>query len=425
MNSAYRIRRAESSEDGARLHQLFSEVFYPEDVGTFAETLFHHLPGMKKENWFIAEEKKSATIVSAFALIPWVWEIEGNALKVAEMGIVGTKKEHRHKGLMKKLYEAFHATLVEEQFDLSMIQGIPGFYHQFGYYYSIPLENNITLSTDTLPTDPEKEVYRFRRAGLDDIIFLMEEDTKYRRFYSISVKRDKENWRYLLTHSLKTEYGSDFWIMENKDNEQFYFRIPHKGFGNGLIVSEVSEHIHYDALVNLLLFCKKKAIERNKPYIRLNIHNGSTAGTMAISMGAQKGIPYAWQIKVPNIPNFLQKITTILEKRVRESCCENFSETLRLDFYKSKIDILWNKGRIMSIEPGTEAECPNTFCMSEDLFPALCLGHRSWHELQYVRPDIFPAPQYIMPDPFSSSDKSGLVMDILFPRSTSWIYEQY
>ena len=70
MHTEYCIRRAESKDDGKRLYDLFQEVFYPEEVGVLAETMFHHLPGMTKENWFIAEEKATGRVVSAFALIP-------------------------------------------------------------------------------------------------------------------------------------------------------------------------------------------------------------------------------------------------------------------------------------------------------------------------------------------------------------------
>jgi len=59
LNTTYRIRRAESSDDANRLHALFSDVFHPEDVGSLAETMFYHLPRMEQKYGFIAEEKQS------------------------------------------------------------------------------------------------------------------------------------------------------------------------------------------------------------------------------------------------------------------------------------------------------------------------------------------------------------------------------
>jgi predicted acetyltransferase len=138
MNNDYTIRRVEHPGEADELLQLFNGIFHPEKVGDFAYTLFHHFPGMKQEYWYVACDNKSGNIVSSFALLPWIWECEGVALKAGEMGIVGTHPEHRKRGLLKRLATEMSATLEEEKYDLSVIQGIPGFYHRFGYYYAVP-----------------------------------------------------------------------------------------------------------------------------------------------------------------------------------------------------------------------------------------------------------------------------------------------
>lgn len=414
LDEQYAIRRAESDDDGHRLNELFSAVFHPSDVGTLAETIFLHFPGMKREYWFIAEEKETQTIVSGFSLLPWTFELEGLELKVAEMGIVGTLEEHRKRGLMKRLNREFDQTLDEEEFDLSIIQGIPGFYHQFGFHYSIPLENHINIPFHLLPDELEEEPYTFRLTTVEDIPFLIEEDSAYRKAFSLSSIRDEGIWKYMLTESGETEYGSEFWIGERKDGaEQFYCRIPKDGFGNGLIVSEISETIGHEALHHLLFFCKQKALERDKPYIRLNLHNESVGGKIAIGMGAPEGKPYAWQIKIPDKTRFLKKIAPVLEKRIAQSPFPRFSETIRLNFFKSSVDLGWDAGKLVSIEPG-DGECPNTFSINEEWFPALALGHRSWRELRHIQPSIFP-----------SSEKTALLIETLFSTCKSWIHEQY
>jgi predicted N-acetyltransferase YhbS len=414
MNNIYRIRRAEASDDAKRLHVLFSDVFHPEDIGTLAETMFHHLPRMERKYWFIAEEKETSRIVSAFALIPWTWELERIRLRVAEMGIVGTQEKHRGRGLMRILNTEFDKTLDDEQFDLAVIQGIPGFYHRFGYHYAIPLENHINMPLHLIPEEEEKENYSFRRISVEDIPYLLQEDQTYRDHFSLSTFRDDANWKYLLTDSLTTDYRSDYWMMEHRNNSaQYYCRIPRHGFGSGLILSEISENITYEALRRLLSFLKQLALERNKPYIRLNLHHDSTASTMAISMGAQQGKTYAWQIKIPNIIRLLTTMVPVLEQRMETSPFTQFSGTLRLNFFKTKVDLRWVKGKLENVIPG-EGECQDTFSINSDLFPALCLGYRTWREIRYIRPDISP-----------STGKSALLIETLFPPKKSWIHEQY
>ena len=426
MDEKLKIRRAESPADGVKLKTLFNTVFHPEEVGVLAETIFARFPRMKHDYWFIVEDPESSAFVSAFALLPWVWEMEGERLKVAEMGIVGTLAEYRNKGLMKILNREFDQTLREDGFDLSVIQGIPGFYHKFGFHYAIPMDNHINLPLYVIPDELENTPYSFRLASADDIPYLLSEEEKYRRYYAISAYRDEENWQYLLGDSLKTEYGAEFWIAEHHEkDERYYVRILFHGFGKGLIISEASAHMRHEAAVAFLVFCKKLAGERGKPYIRLNLHNDSAFGKMAISMGAEKGKPYAWQIKIPDKANLLKKIAPVLERRMEKSCFSDFSETLRLDFFQSKIDLKWNRGHLESVLQGDDEDCANTFCINEDLFAPLCLGHRTWRELQSVRPDIFPAEQYVRPNVTTATNKTGLLVDTLFPSLVSWICEQY
>ncbi|MCP4579190.1 MAG: GNAT family N-acetyltransferase, partial [Deltaproteobacteria bacterium] len=171
----YLIRNAESIKDADGLHDLYSEVFYPEKVGELARTLFHSLPGMEKAYWFIAEEKKTCKIVSAFALLPWIWQMDGVSLKVAEMGLVATRETHRNKGLMKQLNRAFDRTLRKENFHMAIIQGIPGFYHHFGFYYAVDFENHIDFPFYAVPEIPDAG-YSIRLGTVEDIDFFMAED---------------------------------------------------------------------------------------------------------------------------------------------------------------------------------------------------------------------------------------------------------
>lgn len=426
MNTDYKIRRAESKDDGKRLHDLFQEVFHPEEVGVLAETMFHHLPGMTKENWFIAEEKATGRVVSAFALIPWAWEMEGVPLKVAEMGIVGTLEAHRGKGLMRLLNKEFNQALADEGYDLAVIQGIPGFYHRFGFHYAVEMENHINLHLAALPGKPESPCFDFRRAGVEDIPFLMAKDEAYRGAYSIAVKRTEANWWYLFSESLKTEYGSEFWVMTDPKGEaSHYFRIALNGFGKGLIVSEVSEGVDEGAAQEILSFCKGKALEGDKPYVRLNLHRESTLGKIARSMGAPESLPYAWQVKVVDKEAFLKRMAPVLERRLADSLFPSYTGTLRLNLFDSGIDLAWQDGKLHHIGPATGEDCDAMMSMTDDLFALLCLGHRSWQEIRHIRPDIFPDLIYVDPAVCPASGRTARLVDALFPKRMSWVYCQY
>jgi hypothetical protein len=419
------IRRASSKSDCDKLKILLNTIFSPEKVGDLAETFFYHLPGMKNEFWFIAEDKNTSQIVSTFVLIPWQLEIGGILFKVAEIGLVGTSENYRGLGLIKMLNMEFDKAMEDEGFDFAIIQGIPGIYQKFGFYYSVSLENHINLPLHVIDSDSNEE-YNFRLAGINDIQFLMKQDELYREHFFISSIRNIDHWKYLLTEGKKTDYGSEFWMMENENrNEKYYFRILLQGFGTGLILSEVTENITTEALTKLFAFVKKLATERNKPYIRLNLHNESSAGKYAIHMGAEIGKPYALQIKIPDKAGIINKMIPIINRRLSESSLYNYNGILRLDFYKERIDIGIYKGEVKSILKNSNENCSNIFYICTEMFPALCLGHRSWQEIQFIHPDVFPFSQYVNPVANKNEDLSGLLLDCLFPKLKSWVYLQY
>jgi predicted N-acetyltransferase YhbS len=409
MQKEYTFRRGDEAADTQRLEELFNQVFAPSPVGKLAATVTHHMPGMQPQNWFIAEKSRDEP-VAAFALVPWTLEWEGVTLKVAEMAIVGTSKEHRGQDLQRRLNLNFDHVLQEEGYDLAIIQGIPGFYGQFGYHYALPLENHVNMPLHAI--GEANTAYAFGLATTDDIAFLLQQDAEYRAAFSLAAQRNAEVWRYMLGPSRDTEYGSEFWLLQ-KEGECFYFRVPKDGFGTGLIVSEISENISAQAMQALLIFCKEKALERDKPYIRFNLHNDTNPGKLLRGLGAQTGKPYAWQVKIPDAARLLKKATPVLENRLASSPFAGLSAKLRLDFFRYRLDLVWNDGRLVSVETAS-GDAEHSFCLNDNLLAALCLGHRTWEDLRHIQPDIFPA-----------GGQGGSLVEALFVKKPAWIHQQY
>ena len=180
-----------------------------------------------------------------------------------------------------------------------------------------------------------------------------------------------------------------------------------------------------DSPTNFFAGCKKRAQSETSRDNMLNLAVESTAAKTAISFGASVGRPYAWQIKIPDRGRFLGKIAPVLEARLKKSSLAGFTGTLRLDLYCEQIDLCWSEGRLESVTSGRGGECEKAFFIPEDLFAPLVLGHRTWRELQDIRPDLFPAMMYVGPGVDSASDKTVRLIDALFPAERSWVYEQY
>lgn len=421
-----KFRRANSDNDIKELKQFFNNIFHPEKVGELAEVLTERHPNVGKDAWFLIEDTEVSKIVAGFVIIPWKWKFEGIELKVAESGIVGTDPDYRGKGLMRKLYNELDIYIKESGYDLSMIQGIPGFYHNFGYYYSVTMDNHINMPFHNISEYSGKDEISIRECTDNDIDFLVSQDEITSSEFAVSVYRDSEVLKYLLNDSNKTEYGGSFYVVENKThNMSYYFKTSLQSFGTGLTINEISENIDYMSFCKVLEFCKKDAVKNGKPYIRLDLHNESAAGKMALSMGAEEGSPYAYQIKIDNRLDFIRKISPVLEKRLKNTMFSTLSAKLRIDMYKESVDISFNNGTIADVCISGSDSPDYTFNLPIDLFPVLMLGHRTWQELNSNRPDIAPQMQYLSPVENRAFTDCRLLIDTLFPKCKSWVYLQY
>lgn len=416
----YIFRNGKNQDDLNQLKALYNKVFAPEKVGELADALTLHYPDFNFENWFIAEHNQE--IVSGLALIPWRWQFEDVTLKVGEMAIVATDEKHRGQGLLRKCNEMLSQELVGQSYDLSIIQGIPGFYHQFGYHYAVNFEHHTELALYSIPDLDDSNA--FRAAEFSDIPFLMQEDERYRKEYSLSIIRSEAKWKYILSEGKNSGYETDVFIIKQFD-EQYYCRILKQGFGEGLIVSEASYNMPKAVLDMFLSFLKQQANEAKKPYIRLNMPDSHCLVKYAKHFGAINKPGYAWQIKIVDKCKFINKLTPLFEARIANSEFAGLNGTIVLDLYKTQITFEFKGGLMQSPSEKTMENPDYLMSIPEDLLAALILGHRSWQELQYNRPDIFPADQYLRFNVVNPAEVTGRLMNVLFPKTDNWAYCQY
>ena len=85
---------------------------------------------------------------------------------------VGTREEHRNKGYSRRVMEHTIAFMNETGYDVSMLFGIPNFYHKFGYTTAIP-ETYVEFDTKDVPTAaPTYQVRKFQTMDAPKIIEL-------------------------------------------------------------------------------------------------------------------------------------------------------------------------------------------------------------------------------------------------------------
>ncbi|HML22519.1 MAG TPA: GNAT family N-acetyltransferase [Aggregatilinea sp.] len=377
------------------------------------ELILRH-PHTHPRHWLFVEDTSTGETVSSIALIPWQWQYEDVTLRVGEMGIVGTNEAYRHRGLIRALVERFKELLAEGEYDLSHIQGIPYYYRQFGYEYALPLERKWHVELHALPADPPAAPRpTIRLATPDDIPALMRHYAAMMRSVDIHTVRDEPLWRYLLNIAPMTATAHETWLAVDAAQQIVgYWRIDLAGFGQGLNVAECSP-LPYGTAAYVLHWLKQIAIDRGKPYIRLNLPAENSLVQTARGWGAHDMGHYAWQIHVPDAARLLHTLAPIFERRVACSMFAGLTRTVRVSLYRETIEMRFVDGMIKAVESVGFSE-GGDISLPPLLLAPLALGYRTWRDLREMYPDVS-----------CWEPSSQPLIDTLFPRAASFITQIY
>ncbi|MBN1122836.1 MAG: GNAT family N-acetyltransferase [Anaerolineae bacterium] len=403
------VMKSISTEEEVEQLEAFNISIHGEEVKNLTRHLINHHPRTNPDQWLMIIDEQTDQIVSSLCLIPWTWRYEEVELRAGEMGIVGTLPEYRGHGLIRQLDRRFKELLDEGGFDVSHIQGIRYFYRLFGYEYAMPLQVWNSLELRDIPDGDD--AISFRPATVDDIPMLSKLYDEAGQTLGVSAVRDEESWRYLFEYGPSTECGREFYLALNTSGEvSGYWGIEPHGFGEGLNVSETSLMDYQTARASIRKF-KALAIERQKPYVRLNLPDSILIET-ARSMGLKDDGIYPWQILIPDTVRFLKTIAPVLERRIAESPYMGISEMVIINQYRNAAKLQIEAGKITAIErqPGMIG---HEISIPPNVFAPLVLGYLSVDTLIERYPD------------FSVDGANSGLIRTMFPEMESFIYEQY
>jgi hypothetical protein len=384
----------------------FNGTIHGEGIADLTFALLEHFPGMKWDDLVFVEDVTTGAVVSSLCLIPWSMRLGAATLQIGEMGIVGTAEPYRRRGLVRTQVRYFMQRLNMRGCHLSVIQGIPYFYRQFGYTYAMPLEGGLIVNARELPAAAPRLI--FRRATAADIPLLATfyEDSTARLAYA--AVRDDASWHYLLGPALATETSSVFWLMEAPDSTPIgYLRLPDNHFGDELAVSEVSA-LGYDAALEALHWLVAQAHARQLPGVRLNLAASSSLARLARSLGARDLGTYAWQVHIPSPAALFRALIPTLDARLAVSLFQHWSGEVEFDCYTTGVGLVIVDGRVASVEP--VAMPASDLRLHPDALTQLVLGWRTLDELHTSYPDN------------NVPGRWRLLLETLFPRLEGFLY---
>jgi hypothetical protein len=382
-------------------------------------------PTFRVSDFLIVEDTRTRSIVSSCNLISQTWFYDGIPFGVGRPEIVTTNPDYRKRGLIRAQFEELHRWSAARCELVQAITGIPYFYRQFGYEMAMPLGGGrVGLASDIpLLKDGESEAYIIRRARVDDLTLINELYESGNRRSLVYCERTPALWRYELDgHSVGSASRPELRIIQNCDGDAVGF-IAHFPAAPGsrfdIQLLELKPDVSWlQVTPSVLRYMKTTAesanLESHVPFSQFGFGFGPEHPTYQVIPRKLPIIepPYAWYLRVPDLPAFLRQIRPVLEQRIAESPARNYSGELKISFYRSGLALLWDRGKLASVESWQ----PGVRDWSVPRFPGLSFlqlvfGKCTLEELMLVYADCW-----------SGSDEANLLLHCLFPRKASNVW---
>lgn len=404
----FTFQHLETDEDIEQNIDIQLKVFGPgSGVDLLVKKLVYNHPRMTLKNHFVI--KHHGKMVATLNLIPSEWSIGGILLKVAEMGNVATLPEYRNRGLIRTLVNEYHKEVVNQGYDLSVIEGIPYFYRQFGYEYAIPLDEEIVIQLERLPSqEPIPEIRPFTDKEIPKAMKLLAETQS--KFYVHSV-RDEQIWKMQQETGLTDGHVFEGYAVEENGEMTAYFRLSRKPDQKQLVLREASD-TDRRTTETVLSFIKEVGQKNGFETLLVRTSCCDPLTRHLVALGAEQRTPYAWQIRVTDYASMFRKMKPLFEERLATSSFHNLTERLNFNFRRYVIQTSIENGVIPEIQRlETGESCP--IGLNPLVFTQLLLGHRNGHELEMNYPD------------FHVQDTHKQLVDVLFPKLPSYIHDAY
>lgn len=381
-------------------------------------------PTFSPGDFTIVEDTRQGKIASSLNLISQTWAYDGIPFPVGRPELVGTDPAYRNRGLVRAQFEEIHRWSAERGELVQAITGIPYYYRLFSYEMALNLSGGRAGYAAMVPELPEgqSEPYQVRPAAEADISFLSRLYDQAMQRGPIHILRDEAMWRNELTgKSADNGNRMVIHIIETSTGEPVGL-LGHPPFRwDTMLVAQLYELVpglSWAAVTPSVVRFLRRAGQEILPY-----HDEKPWQGYGFWLGEAHPVyrvfeerlprvrkPYAWYMRVPDLPAFIRHITPALEKRLAASVMVGHTGELTISFYRDGLRLVFENGRITTVEPYR----PTPYGHSGGaLFPGLTFlqllfGYRSLDELRYAFADVGV-----------QSDEVAALLNILFPRQAS------
>ena len=374
---------------------------------------------------FTIVETAGGEIVSSLCLISQTWTYGGLPIGAGRVEIVSTHPDYRRRGLVRRQMDAVHAWSAERGELLQGITGIPNFYRQFGYEMALDLGGGRSLSAARVPElgKDETEPFSLRPATAADAPLIASLEEEGRERWLLTAVRDANHWRYEIEAAIDPRYGVSVAMIANSAGEAVGYLVHYGDVNDGRLVTiacELAPGLSWLAVMPSLLRALKARGEtaaeayESGPLRELYFGLGGDHPLYQIlpERLAQVSKPYAWYLRVPDLPAFLRHVAPVLEARLAGSAASGHSGELLLNFYRGGLRIELKDGRLATIEPWSPPDSTSGAAAFPGLtFLQLVVGYRTLAELRHAYADCMV-----------NKDDARVLLEILFPKLPSRVW---
>lgn len=434
------VLRWSTANDADGIAALYSDVFRnsasdPPNMRTAAygrDLISGRHPLIGPGDFALVEDMAHDRVVAATCLIAQTWSYEGIDFPVGRPEVVASHADYRNRGLVRAIFELIHARSAADGHVAQGITGIPYYYRQFGYEYALDLGGMRTIAFDAIPRlkDGEQEPYMLREATPADLPELLALYERERSRAAITARVNHDYWQFLFDgHSTESGEGWRPYVIGMRGDLGWEghplgyvltrrivwgdtFGIVGMGVREGApllsIMPSVMRQLH------ALAPSVPRARDNQPPPTKLGFAFGRSHPVYDVlhdKLFPGEAEPYAWYVRVPDLPGFVRRIAPVLEHRLAASAAAGYTGDLKLTFYRGGLHMIFENGRLSEAEPwqapvqdsGTMAGFPPL------VFLQLLFGHRSLRELRHAFPDVW------------ASETGRALLEALFPPRLAWV----
>lgn len=374
-------------------------------------------------NFTLVEDTRTGQPVSTLCLIPQTWTYAGIPFEVGRPEIVATDEAYRRRGLVRHQMEVIHARSAALGHLVQAITGISWYYRQFGYEYALDLGGGRVVDLASVPVLPtgQTEAYRLRPMTEADIPFATPLYARDCARSLVACPRPEWFWRALLSWFSPVSWERrPFQVIEDAAGQPVGYIGPSRDCWAGLVpVVEfaVAEGQSMRAVLPAVLrwfkgFAEEVAQEQSRPMRAVYFNFGRIAHPAYAAMPellSKVRDPYAWYVRVPDLPAFLRHIAPVLEARLASSAVAGLTGTLSISEHVSGFRLVFEQGRLASAEPWQPVHDQESAHFPPGVILQMIFGRSGLAELRRFYPDCW------------AEDEAAVVLDALFPPQPSCI----